>query len=61
MFLVLYGGIDYRESMLALRELRKVALEKNINPDPEFLRISQSFSHEHPRGGSTPMSELMAG
>jgi hypothetical protein len=53
------SGIDYRDSILALRDLRNVAKDKNIDPEPEFVRIAQISSIEIPRGGSTPMSKLM--
>ena len=54
------SGIDYRDSILALADLRKIANEKNIDPDPEFERIAAISSNEKPRGGETPMKQLMA-
>ena len=54
------SGIDYRDSILALSELRKVANEKNIDPEPEFVRIAKISSNEKPRGGETTMRQLMA-
>lgn len=54
------SGIDYRDSILALSDLRKTAIEKKLDPEPEFARIAQISSNETPRGGSTPMSKLMA-
>jgi hypothetical protein len=54
------SGIDYRDSVLALNDLRKAAVEKNLDPKPEFERVSQISSNEKPRGGDTPMSKLMA-
>jgi len=53
------SGIDYRDSIMALSELRKVSHEKNIDPNPEFERIVKISSNEKPRGGETPMSKLM--
>lgn len=55
------SGIDSRDSIMALHELRKVANEKITDPKQEFARIARISSNEKPRGGSTPMSELMAG
>ncbi len=53
------SGIDFRDSIFALSKLREVALEKNIGPEPEFVRIAQISSSETPRGGSMPMRLLM--
>ena len=53
------SGIDYRDSILALSELRKASHEKNIDPNSEFERVAKISSQEKPRGGSTPMSQLM--
>jgi hypothetical protein len=54
------SGIDYRDSILALSELRKASREKNIDPNPEFEKVAKISSNEKPRGGETPMSKLMA-
>ncbi len=54
------SGIDYRDSIMALSDLRKVANEKNLDPEPEFIRIAKISSNEKPRGGETPMRQLMA-
>ncbi len=53
------SGIDNRDSILALSELRKASHEKNIDPNPEFKRVAEISSNEKPRGGETPMSKLM--
>ena len=53
------SGIDYRDSILALSELRKASREKNIDPNTEFERVAKISSQEKPRGGSTPMSQIM--
>ena len=54
------SGIDYRDSILALSELRKASREKNIDPNQEFEKVAKISSNEKPRGGETPMSKLMA-
>jgi len=54
------SGIDYRDSIIALSELRKVANEKNLDPESEFVRVAEISSNEKPRGGDTPMRQLMA-
>jgi hypothetical protein len=54
------SGIDYRDSILLLHELYKVADERNLDPKTEFMKIAQISSIETPRGGSTPMSKMMA-
>lgn len=54
------SGIDSRDSILALSELRKVANKKSIDPEPEFERIAKISSDEKPRGGETPMRQLIA-
>jgi hypothetical protein len=53
------SGIDYRDSILVLSDLRKAAIKNKIDPEPEFTRIAQISSNETPRGGSTPMRQLM--
>ena len=53
------SGIDNRDSILALSELRKASHEKNIDPNPEFKRVAEISSNEKPRGGEAPMSKLM--
>lgn len=53
------SGIDYRDSILALSEIRKAAHEKNIDTNSAFEKVSKISSQEKPRGGTTPMSELM--
>jgi hypothetical protein len=54
------SGIDSRDSILALSDLRKTANKKGIDPEPEFERIAKISSNEKPRGGETPMQQLMA-
>ena len=54
------SGIDYRDSILTLSELRKASREKNIDPNLEFEKVAKISSNEKPRGGETPMSKLMA-
>jgi hypothetical protein len=54
------SGIDYRDSILALSNLRKAAIKNNIDPEPEFVKISEISSNEPPRGGSTSTRQLMA-
>lgn len=53
------SGIDYRDSILALSDLREAAIKHNINPELEFMRIAKISSNDKPRGGSTPMRQLM--
>lgn len=54
------SGIDDRDSIMALSELRKASREKNIDPNPEFEKIAKISSNEKPRGGEIPMRKLMA-
>ena len=54
------SGIDYRDSILALRDLRKAAIKHNIDPESDFTKIAKISSNEKPRGGETPIKQLMA-
>lgn len=51
---------DWRDTLTFLGDLYKTAEEKGINPEPFFLRVAEISSHEVPRGGSTPMKEMIA-
>jgi hypothetical protein len=53
------SGIDYRDTLTELAELHFLAEEKEINPIPYFKSVANISSHDKPRGGSVPMSEMM--
>lgn len=53
-------GIDYRDTLTQLVYLYIAAEEKGIDPESEFQAIAKLSSNEGPRGGSEPMSKMMA-
>ncbi len=54
------SGSDFRDSLSHLVGLYIVAEEKGIDPEPDFQNIARISSTEKPRGGSQPMSQMMA-
>jgi len=53
-------GSDWRDTWTMLGDLYKAAETKGINPEPAFLKIAELSSRGTPRGGTTPMNEMMA-
>ncbi len=53
-------GTDFRDTLTQLVYLYIAAEEKSMNPEEEFQAIAKLSSHEEPRGGTEPMSKLMA-
>ena len=51
---------DYRDVLLALAELYVVAEEAGIRPSSDFRAVSRLSSGEKPRGGNTPVKEMLA-
>jgi hypothetical protein len=52
-------GIDYRDTLVCLAELFVTAENQGIDPKTSFLKVAEISSHYKPRGGSTPVSEMM--
>jgi len=55
------SGMDYRDTIMCLRELYQVATLVGVDPNPYFEKTAGLASREKPRGGSTPLSVLLAG
>jgi hypothetical protein len=53
-------GYDWRDTLTILGDLYKAAETKRINPDLSFLKIAEISSGDAPRGGTTPMNDMMA-
>jgi hypothetical protein len=53
-------SVDYRDLLLALAELYVAAEEVGIKPRSEFKAVSALSSTKRPRGGNTPVSDLLA-
>ena len=51
---------DYRDVLLALAELYVTAEEAGIKPGSDFGAVSRLSSAEKPRGGNTPVKEMLA-
>jgi hypothetical protein len=51
---------DYRDFLLALAELYVAAEIAGINPRPDFNAEAAMSSQETPRGGMTPVSDMLA-
>jgi hypothetical protein len=51
---------DYRDFLLALAELYVTAEAAGLNPRPEFKAVAAMSSRETPRGGTTPVSSMLA-
>jgi hypothetical protein len=50
---------DYRDLLLALAELYVAAERAGIKPRSEFKAVARLSSSEKPRGGLTPVSEML--
>ena len=53
-------GVDYRDTLRQLVYLYIAAEDKGIDPEEDFQSIAKISSQEEPRGGSAPMSGMMA-
>ena len=53
-------GVDYRDTLRQLVYLYIAAEDTGIDPQEDFQSIAKISSQEEPRGGSAPMSEMMA-
>ena len=53
------SGMDYRDTIVHLRELYKEATVAGIDPNPYFQKAAALANREKPRGGSTPLSDLL--
>jgi len=51
--------IDFRDVIGYLHELHTTSNKIGIDPHPIFQRVSAISSQENPRGGPTPLSEVM--
>jgi len=51
---------DYRDVLLALKELYVAAKEAGRNPRPAFKAVSRLSSEERPTGGPIPVSTMLA-
>lgn len=52
--------LDYRDFLLALADLYVSAEEAGLDPRAEFSAVAALSSRETPRGGTTPVSEMLA-
>ena len=55
------SGRDYRDTLLSLNDLYRAAQDVGIDPNPYFQKAASLASQKKPRGGSTPLSILLAG
>ena len=53
------SGMDYRDTSLSLRNLYQAAEDIGIDPNPYFQKAALLASREKPRGGLTPLSNLL--
>lgn len=53
------SGMDYRDTITSLGELYKAATVAGIDPNPYFQKAALLASREKPRGGSTPLNDLL--
>jgi len=51
------SGMDYRDTITSLGELYKASA--GIDPNPYFQKAASLASRDKPRGGSTPLSDLL--
>ena len=51
---------DYRDFLLALAELYVTAEAAGLNPRSDFKAVAAMSSRETPRGGTTPVSSMLA-
>jgi hypothetical protein len=52
-------GVDYRDTLLTLADLYVSAESVGIDPKPLFMETAEISGKERPRGGSTPVSEIL--
>ncbi len=52
-------GIDFRDTLIGLAELFVTAEQHGITPQAAFQKVAKLSSHGRPRGGKTPVSEMM--
>jgi hypothetical protein len=52
--------VDYRDFLLALAALYTAAKEAGVNPRADFNGVAALSSREKPRGGTKPVSEMLA-
>ena len=53
-------SVDYRDVLLALAELYVAAEKVGIDPKPHFAAVAELSSSDTPRGGMTPVREMLA-
>ena len=53
------SGMDYRDTLLRLKDLYQAAENVGIDPSPYFQKAASLASRENSRGGSTPLSDLL--
>ena len=51
---------DYRDVLLALAELYVAAERAGLDPKPDFKAVARLSSREKPRGGRTPVNDMLA-
>jgi hypothetical protein len=54
------SGVDYRDTLIHLADLFIAAEDQGLEPELHFREIAEICDSEMPRGGSTPMKQLMA-
>jgi hypothetical protein len=52
-------GRDFRDTLITLADLYVSAESVGIDPKPLFREMAENSSKERPRGGSTPVSEIL--
>ena len=53
------AGRDSRDTLITLADLYVSAESAGIDPKPVFMETAKISSNERPRGGSTPVSEIL--
>jgi hypothetical protein len=53
------SGVDFRDTLIHLADLYIAAEHKITIPGQDFKKTAKISSHEKPRGGETPVSEMM--
>jgi hypothetical protein len=52
-------AMDYRDTLLALAEIYVRAERAGIDPQPHFEAVAAVSSSERPRGGRTPLAQML--
>jgi hypothetical protein len=52
-------SMDYRDTLICLAELFVTAENQGIDPNPSFQKVAGQSGKDKPRGGPTPVSEVL--